>query len=49
LALELIETVTVVVALGANDPLVEERVIQFEFPAREAVQLIKNPPVLFTV
>jgi hypothetical protein len=49
LAFELIETVTVVVALGANDPLVEERVIQLEFPAREADQLIENPPVLFRV
>jgi hypothetical protein len=49
LTFELIETVTVVVALGANDPLVEERVIQFELPAREAVQSIENPPVFFRV
>jgi len=43
------ETVTEVVALGSNAPLVEERVIQFELPAREADQLIENPPVLFKV
>jgi hypothetical protein len=43
------ETVTVVVALGARAPLVEERVIQFEFKAREADQLIEDPPVFLRV
>jgi len=43
------ESVTEVVALGANAPLLEERVIQFELPAREVVQSIETPPVFFRV
>jgi hypothetical protein len=49
LALELIETVKGILPLEASAPLLEERVIQFELPAREAVQSIENPPIFFRV